>query len=163
MEQVVIPNYSLFKNNPDITAFARKHPKLFSATHGVELAMAEVGGYKFIDASHCDFDDGSECKTASVLKETSGTSKNVYACIITNVATASGNLKTGALRVCVYNPHLSNVTFYFIPNDQIERLMTHSKGRDGRILSTWNKLTGTNNKLDPYKVADFETLAKMKA
>lgn len=158
---IIFKHNNVFKNNPDLQALAINHPEIFNIERLVELTMAEVGKYNYIDGDHCDFDDGSECKTASV-RPTSKGSSNSYQLEISNVVSTGGNAKTGAIRVVLYNPHTYKLKYYYLPENAIHNIGInyHGTTNSGRVFATWNKLTDTCRKLDKYEVASFETLAK---
>lgn len=139
-----------------------QHPKIFNIEHLVELTMAHVGGYDFVDAAHYDFSDGTECKTASVaLNTTTPNSRNIYRVEISNVVSSGGTVKTGSLRTVLYNPHLDAVRYYFIPGDELMNISInyHPTRKIGRIFATWNIKKDCILKLDRYRVGDFVQLA----
>lgn len=138
-----------------------RHPKIFNIEHLVELTMAHVGGYEFVDAAHCDFSDGSECKTGSVSPSPSTKSGNSYRVEISNIVSPGGKIKSGDIRFVLYNPHNNSVSYYFVPQNMIESLGInyHPTTGIGRIFATWHKITNRINKLDAYQVDNFEALA----
>ena len=53
-EDIVTKYHPVFQDK-NIARLVKKHPAIFSIEHLIELTMAEVGGYDFVDAAHCDF------------------------------------------------------------------------------------------------------------
>lgn len=148
-----------------ILAQVEMHPKIFNIEHLIELTMAYIGGYNFIDAAHCDFDDGTECKTASVGPNPTGKGRNSYRVEISNIITPGGNMKTGDVRCVVYNPHTTDIEYFYIPVSALDneiRINRHPTTGTGRIIATWNRNTKRIAMLEPYRVETFEKLAKMK-
>lgn len=138
-----------------------KNPQIFNIEHLIELTMAEVGGYKFIDADHCDFDDGTECKTGSISPNPVKAGRNTYRLEISNIVSPGGHIKEGDVRVVIYNPHTKSQTYYYIPQNELESvgINYHPTTGIGRIFATWNCITNKIPKLEPYKVDSFEELA----
>ena len=138
---------------------------------GVELAMAELGGYDFTDDDHCDFSDGSECKTVGMKLKTAQKGDGYsFGCQVTNVVTAAGSPKSGDIRLVMVNVFNESVRYFFLPKsvwDGEEKMWSQSSGYKGTINGTWTKvggfLTTPSKNLDDYEVKDFETLAKMKS
>lgn len=161
--EIIFKHNTMFMSNTDLQSIAIDNPEVFNIERLVELTMAEVGGYNYIDGAHCDFDDGSECKTASVRPSTKGSS-NSYQLEISNVVSTGGNSKSGAIRVVLYNPHTYKLKYYYLPENTIHNIGVnyHSTTNSGRIFATWNRITDKCNKLDKFEVDSFETLAKMK-
>ena len=138
---------------------------------GVELAMAELGGYEFTDDDHCDFSDGTECKTVGIKLKKSTTSDGYsFGYQVTNVVTAAGSPKSGDIRLVMVNVFNESVRYFFLPKnvwDGKEKMWRQSEGFKGTITGTWTKvggfLTTPTENLDDYEVDSFETLAKMKS
>ena len=161
---VIFKYNTVFKNNADLQQLAITYPEIFNIERLVEITMADVGGYNYIDGDHCDFDDGSECKTASVRPSPrGGSSINSYQLEISNVVSTGGNAKSGAIRVVLYNPHIYKLKYYFLPENAIHKIgiNIHPTTKSGRLFATWNRLTDKCNKLDKFEVDSFETLAKI--
>ena len=138
---------------------------------GVELAMAELGGYKFTDDDHCDFSDGTECKTVGIKLKKSTTSDGYsFGYQVTNVVTAAGSPKSGDIRLVMVNVFNESVRYFFLPKnvwDGETKMWSQSSGYKGTINGTWTKiggfLTTPSHNLDDYEVKDFETLAQKKS
>ena len=138
---------------------------------GVELAMAELGGYKFTDDDHCDFSDGTECKTVGIKLKKSTTSDGYsFGYQVTNVVTAAGSPKLGDIRLVMVNVFNESVRYFFLPKnvwDGETKMWSQSSGYKGTINGTWTKiggfLTTPSHNLDDYEVKDFETLAQKKS
>lgn len=161
----IVREYNTTFNMPEIWQAVEKHPKIFNIEHLVELTMAEVGGYEFIDAEHCDFSDGSESKTSSVSPNPTSAGRNTYRWEISNVISSGGKSKSGPIRLVLYNPHTEQCTYYFIPETQFENLgiNVHPTTNVGRIFGTWNSKTNRIGKLVDFELPNFETLARMPA
>lgn len=161
-EQIVTKYHPDFSGSR-LLAQVRRHPKIFNIEHLVELTMAYVGGYTFIDADHCDFDDGSECKTASISPNPVKYGRNTYRLEISNIVSTGGSIKSGPVRAVVYNPHTHSTTYYYIPHQALTSLGInyHPTTGIGRVFATWNRVTGSIPKLDRYQVSSFEELAQM--
>lgn len=161
----VVREYNTTFSMPEIWQAVEKHPNIFNIEHLVELTMAEVGGYEFIDAEHCDFSDGSECKTGSIGLKPTKPGCNTYRWEISNVISSGGQIKSGPIRLVLYNPHTKTCSYYFIPQTKLESLgiNVHPTTKIGRIFGTWNIKTGRIPKLEKYELPDFSLLAKMPA
>lgn len=162
-EEIISKYHPDIVGNESVIDFCKKNIKWLNIERMIEETMAAVGGYDFVDQPHYDFTDGTDSKTASVAPNSRtyyGKETSSYSCEIGGIGNIGENssVKTGALRVIVYNPHTQELEYYFIPNKDMKKLMRwHASGY--RITTTWNINKQTNNKLDPYRVKDFETLA----
>lgn len=165
--KIVLPYLPEFKSISDIVQMT---PNVINIEHLVELAMARVGGYTFVDQAHYDFDDMSECKTASVLPgPVSKSAQFTHQLNITNIVSRAGQKKNGLIRTVVYNPHSEwtkndGVSYFCIPADDIGPKLNISFGQNGigNLKATWYKFTDKIQKLEEYRVPDFKTLAQMK-
>lgn len=145
--------------------------EVIDVQRGVELAMAELGGYDFTDDDHCDFSDGTECKTVGMKLKTAQKGDGYsFGYQVTNVVTAAGSPKSGDIRLVMVNVFNESVRYFFLPKsvwDGDEKMWSQSSGYKGTINGTWTKvggfLTTPSKNLDDYEVKDFETLAKMKS
>jgi hypothetical protein len=161
LTEIIFKYHPLFVNNIELQTFALENQDVFRIERLVEHTMAYVGGYNFINGAHCDFDDGSECKTASVRPSPNKPSTTSYTLEISNVVSSGGCAKTGPIRVVLYNPHTYNLKYYYLPAAAIYDIGVniHPTTNMGRLFATWNSLTGICNKLDYYEVDNFTTLA----
>jgi hypothetical protein len=159
----IIEPYNKTFGTAEIKEAVMNHPNIFNIEHLVELTMAKVGGYEFTDDEHCDFSDGSECKTGSVSPNPVKAGTSSYRLEISNVVSSGGKMKSGDLRVIIYNPHTNSCCYYFIPNDKIKScgINYHPTTGIGRIFATWNIKTNRIPKLDKFQVNGFEELAKL--
>jgi hypothetical protein len=162
MTEIVFKHHPDFVGNIELQETMIKLVDIIRVERLVEHTMAHVGGYKFVDGNHCDFSDGSECKTASVRPTPCKKSSNSFSLEISNVISSGGCAKTGPIRVVLYNPHLYKLKYYYIPANTIHQIgvNVHPTTKTGRLFATWNSSTDTCNKLDPYEVDSFEKLAK---
>lgn len=146
--------------------YALTHPRAFNCEYLVEMAFEKVGGIKFIDGEHADFVDGTDSKTASVSPRPIKSGQNSHRLEISNIVTAGGNSKSGALRVVLYNPLLQGkqLRYYFVPQSvYMQFINRHPTTGIGRMFATYNRATDSIPKLDACEVSDFETLAKIPA
>ena len=146
--------------------YALTHPRAFNCEYLVELSFERVGGIKFIDGEHADFLDGTDSKTASVNPRPVKPGQNSHRLEISNIVTAGGSEKSGALRVVLYNPLLKDrqLRFYFVPKHVwMQSINRHPTTGIGRMFANYNRKTDSIPKLDACEVPDFETLAKISA
>lgn len=146
--------------------YALAHPRAFNCEYLVEMSFERVGGIKFIDGEHADFIDGTDSKTASVSSRPVKPGQNSHRLEISNIVTAGGNSKSGALRVVLYNPLLEgkHLRYYFVPQTvYMQYINRHPTTGIGRMFATYNRATDCIPKLDGCEVSDFETLAKIPA
>jgi len=162
LNEIVFKHHPDFVNNDQIQSIMLNYIDIVRVERLVEHTMAHVGGYKFIDGDHCDFDDGSECKTASVRPSPSTPNSSSYALEISNVISSGGCAKTGPIRVVLYNPHVYELRYYYLPANEIHKIGVniHPTTKTGRLFATWNSAKDICNKLDRYKCDSFVELAQ---
>ena len=135
-------------------------PMEYNVPRMVERAMAKTGGYSYIDGVHCDFLDGSDCKTATITRNPQKkTNPNLHTLTITNTISQGGTVK-GDLRVVVYNDVTEQLEYFFIPKSDIRALSRIPKKGMPRIEVTYNSKTGLVPKLEKYRMPDFVSLCK---
>jgi len=135
-------------------------PMEYNVPRMVERAMAKTGGYSYIDGVHCDFLDGSDCKTATIRRNPQKkTHPNFHTLIISNTISQGGTVK-GDLRVVVYNDVTEQLEYFFIPKSDILALSTFPKKQPPQIHATYNSKTGLTPKLEKYRMPDFVSLCK---
>lgn len=161
----ILTKYDPTFQNPVMLKQLKNDPKYFNVEYLVEKTMALVGGYNFVNGHHHDFSDGTECKTASVQANPRENCPNSYPLEISNIVSPGGTMKTGDIRLVLYNPHIKEgpkCTFYYIPNEDLVGLGIdyHPKSKMGRIRASWNIRFNRIVKLDSYKVDSFLELAK---
>jgi len=160
--EVIVKYNSVFTSDPLKAEAFLADTRMLNIEYLVELTMAEVGGYEFVDADGYDFSDGSECKTASVSECLAGKCVNVYVGSITNVRSKnSGKLKSGDIRVVMYNPFLERCDYFFIPQCDLDVETGVTVTAEGKISIRYNRKKASYGALDNYRVADFVTLATM--
>ena len=164
----IIFKYDPFFASAETQKIFLRDPDNIRVERMIEQTMALVGGYKSvgdcpIEGVHKYFSDGSECKTASITSNASGTSKNSFRFAITSVRSSSGIKKTGDLRVVIYNPHLDKCHFMFIPNSLLQNGLTIRKttNNHGELVGRWNCKKNSFSKYDYFIVDSFEELATM--
>ena len=165
VNEILSKHHPMFKN-PAILEAVNEDAKIFNVEHLVEKTMALVGGYEFVDGAHHDFSDGTECKTASVSPNPQKASTNSHRLEISNIVSIGGAMKSGDIRLVVYNPNIEapKCSFYYIPNDKLEDLGInyHPTTGMGRIFCTWNSKKNYIPKLQAYEVCCFKALAMKK-
>lgn len=132
----------------------------FNVERLVEQAMAEVGGYDYVDAHHYDFDDFSDSKTATISKE--GHSWKATVGNITQGGLKS-KAKAGDLRVVVYNSYDGSLQYYFMPKAGWEAIRESGKANKGKLRAAYSPLEDVVYKWKKWRVDSFETLAKKPA
>lgn len=162
MNEILFKYHPDFVNNDEIQNTMLKYIDVIRVERLVEHTMAHVGGYNFIDGDHCDFDDGSECKTASVRPSPTKPGSASYSLEISNVISSGGCAKTGPIRVVLYNPHVYELRYYYLPASEIQKIgvNVHPTTRTGRLFATWNSKKDTCKKLDRYRCKSFFELAR---
>lgn len=164
LKNFLFDNCSVFEGfSEEQKAKAIEYARSYDVEYLTEIAMAEVGGYDYVDADGYDFSDYSDSKTATVVHNgvtVYGSPRQVV--IIPNVDT-----KIGALRIVVYNPYTENTDFFFIPAQELCYLMENdgNKSRESgpkmRIRTTWSIKNGYNG-WNQYQQSSFVALAKAK-
>jgi hypothetical protein len=132
----------------------------FNVERLVEQAMAEVGGYAYVDAHHYDFDDFSDSKTATISKE--GHSWKATVGNITQGGLDS-KAKAGDLRVVVYNSYDGTLQYYFMPKAGWESIREHGKSNRGKLRAAYSPYEDVVYKWKYWRVDSFEELAKKPA
>lgn len=170
LQEIVFKHHPAFKNNSASRLLFETLHEVVNVERLVEQTMAHVGGYNFVDGHGYDFDDGealgcpnSECKTASIWPNPIPKgNRNSYKLEVSNVCRTGpqGGEKCGALRIVLYNSVNHTLHYYFIPKLYWQNMITiHPTSGIGKIVATWNSVTNTCNKLDPFEVDSFESLA----
>lgn len=159
-EQIVHKYHPDFKS-PALLHQVRQHPRIFNIEHLIELTMAEVGGYKFIDAEHCDFDDGTECKTGSVSPNPVKFGYSSHRLEISNVISSGGKIKSGDIRIVLYNPVKGGVDYFYIPQYRLASIgiNRHPTTKMGRIFASYNREKDYIPKLEPFRCKTFLEVA----
>ena len=121
-------------------AAIKADPKIYNMEYLIEkcFEFASEGAYTFIDGAKKDFTDGSDSKTATIF-----TSGDSWQCQITSVRSkaingVAGNLKEGALRCVIYNPHFDKLHFLFVPHTTLSLLMSKVRAAATDLFFTWN-------------------------
>ena len=143
---------------------ALANPSHYNVEHLVELTMAHVGGYKFVDGDLHDFSDGSECKTASIEERLNGLATTSHPGMISGIMTKSGAVKQGHLRNVIYNPHLDELLYIFLPKDVWDPYMREfGQANKNKLRFTWNSDKNIITKFKGYYCTDFVQLAKSRS
>ncbi len=163
MREVICKYHPDFVASSSLRKFGLKNPKNFNVPRLIEESMAATGKYKFIDAEHADFSDGTDCKTASISVSPTSPGKNTHRGEISNVSTAGGELKKGGLRCIVYNPHKQLLRYYYLPKSFWETsIRIHPTSGIGKLVYTYNITKDVICKLVGFECKTFEELAKKK-
>lgn len=163
LQDIVCNYHPRFIKDSNRKQWALESPEDFNVERLVEQSFAAVGPYNFIDSAHCDFDDGTDSKTASIRLNPKTAGGNSHVGEISGVTTAGGSLKLGALRTIIYNPHINKLMYYFLPRDLWENNITyHPTSGVGKIVYSYHRPTDYIAKFDGYQCSSFEELAKAK-
>lgn len=132
---------------------ALKNPEAYNIEHLTEVALAELGGYKFVDEEGYDFTDFSDCKTTSTNSKT-------------NIVTINSiENKIGALRIICYNHNKQDLDYFFVPANKLHLVALPCYGKNShkqRIRAKYNVAGDHYNQFEQYRVTDFVTLAQAK-
>jgi len=150
-----------FRRSKDLRDYATANPMMFNVERLVEESLAAVGPYRFIDADHADFSDGTDSKTASIRVNPQRQGCNTHTGEISGVETAGGGQKSGGLRCTIYNPHTDSLMFYFLPKRWWSRNITlHPSSGVGKIVYSYNRVHNDIVKFNDYQLCSFEELAR---
>jgi len=153
LRDVIIPTLPELFPTEAAKSYALTNPHIYNVEHLVELCLAKVGGYDFVDAEGYDFTDYSDSKTASVNEKT------------LVVSVSSIETKIGSLRICVYNPIADRVDFFYMTNREMKTYALDCAGKQShkqRLLMRWNAGRDDYNSFEQFRVASFEELANEK-
>jgi hypothetical protein len=151
---IIIPYYP----DKDVVRVAKKFPTLLNTERFVELCLAKIGGYNYVDEEGRDFDDkyNSDAKTCTV-------NVNNHRAAIQGVQT-----KIGSLRVVCYNMPKDRCDFFYLTKDDVELEKEPCYGKEGaagkeRIqFSASKQYHNSYGKFDRYRIKDFVSLAMAK-
>ena len=161
LEECIFPYHPEFKRSLSMRRFATRSSGLLYIEGIVEQTMAIVGGYKFIDGAHCDFSDGTDCKTASIRQKPSREGSQSHRGEISNVVTAGGGEKSGALRCIVYCAPRDRLDYYLLPKTFWEwEITVHPSSSIGKIQFSYHRGHDWVNKFEPFRLTSFEELAR---
>ena len=113
------------------------------------------GQYKFNDGIHEDFTDKSEAKTGTL--HANGQSSTAE---ITNVRSANGVLKHGAIRCVMLNPRLKKLHFLFIPQASLRMIMANRKKTKSAMLR-YNKKKEQFTTLEKYGIIELDSFKEL--
>lgn len=159
MRDVIIAHHPGFVGNKELCKFGLDRAEIFNVEKLVEESMAALGPYNLVSGAHFDFTDGSDCKTSSIYTTSTSTTDVSYRGEISGVQTASGNLKHGALRCVIYNPHRDETLYYFLPYDfWINSVTRHPTTGVGKIKYTYNSSRDSIAKFSGLRLSTFAEL-----
>lgn len=157
LREVIFQHHPDFKTSSQLKDLALRNPDYFNVERLVELAMAHVGGYEFLDEDGYDFSDFSDSKTASIGHGNVATVTNILG------RGKSGEAKVGDLRVILYNPYKDRLDYYFMPKAGWESIREYGDANKGRLRAKYSPDLDTVFKWRQWQCADFETLARTPA
>ena len=146
----IIPHHPLFKDASDAQkAAALANPLIFNVEHMVEVVLATLGKYDFVDAAGYDFTDYSDSKTAILDK--------AGRCDVAGVES-----KIGAIRLTVYLPQQDRLDYFFIPKQSLDLLKRANYGVNDhkqRLRLNYSLTQDHWNSYEPYRLFSLEALA----
>lgn len=131
------------------------HWRDFNVEHLVEQAMAELGGYEFVDAHHYDNSDYSDTKTASI------NTHDRFATVGSILSRDGGTAKQGDLRVVLYNPYYDRLDYYFMPKAGWESIREYGQANRNKLRAKYNPDLDQVYKWHQWRVPTFKDLALM--
>jgi len=153
LRDIITKYHPVWKKYPDIHSFMINSPRSFNVEHLIEVCLAHVGGYNFVDEAGYDFDDPvwSDSKTLSVNVKS-------YRAELGNLAN-----KIGALRITIYNPHSDKVDFMYMTFDEWNEYKRSCYGKNQedktRLVMSWNK-KDHYNQFEKFRLKSFKELAR---
>jgi hypothetical protein len=141
--------------------FALRSPNAIRIEHLVEQTMGIVGGYEFIDGDHCDYPDGTDCKTASIRIKPRVENSMSHMGEISGVETAGGGQKMGGLRCVIYCAPRSELKYYFLPKSFWSDWITvHPSSGIGKLCFSYHRGRDWIERFEPYKLESFTQLSR---
>ena len=162
LRDVIFPNHPDFGRSRVVREMAKKDPRTFNVPYLVELTMAAIGGYEFVDAAHYDFTDGTDSKITSVSSNPIKSSPNSYAGTVTNVCSQYGKFKTGGLRIIAYVTPRDECWFYYLPLTVWKPMAVVPKIGNGYIGYQYNTIKDDIVRFSDYRLGTFRELAMAK-
>jgi len=160
-KQYRILNEILFQYLPDFfpTKANKKnalaYPNAYNVEHLVELAMANVGGYKWVDAIGYDFDDKdkSDAKTCTLRKHDAQFTLNKI------------EHKIGSLRIVVYNEITDRLDYFYVTKvgreNRLEKGYLTKDRLQERMRSRYNIGRDDYCSFENFRCDSFKELATM--
>ena len=153
LRDIIIPYHPFFKDASDAQkAAALADPRCFNVEHMVEIVLASVGNYDFVDAEGYDFSDHSDSKTAII----DGKGR----CWVGSVES-----KIGAIRLTVYLTHLDCLHYFYIPKKALDGLRRACYGineHKERLILSYSMAHNHWNSYEQYRLDSLEALALAK-
>ena len=174
LTQVICPFHPDFIREPTLAQASSLKPNAFNIPTLIEEALAFVGNNALLNSAGWtehgrDFIDNTDSKTARVSKSQyyrknkSGEPK-LYTSFKLIIRGVEG--KIGGLRVCAFNPFTGKIVFFFIPTSDVFPLSYNDSNRTElarrKIVANWTPETDNYNRLEKYRLATFEELAKIR-
>lgn len=152
LKEIIIPNLPELFASKAARDFALANPHAFNVEHLVELSLARVGEYEFVDGNGYDFDDNSESKTTTVNEKT------------LSLTVMGVENKIGSMRIVAYNPIKESVDYFFLTQQQLRAYASRASGKNTshkeRLQARWNAPRDHYNQFEQFRVNSFEELAK---
>lgn len=151
LRDIIIPTLPELFPTEATKSYALSNPHIYNVEHLVELCLAKLGTYEFVDEEGYDFTDLSDSKTTTVNERT-------LVMTISSVET-----KIGSLRICAYNPIKESVDFFFLTHQQLRAYALPCYGNNShkeRLLARWNAGRDCYNQFEQFRVKTFQELAK---
>ena len=155
LEEILFEHFPEFFPNKQSRKRALSDPNFFNIEHMVEVAMANVGGYNWVDATGYDFDDEdfSDAKTCTLRKHDS------------QFAIGRVERKIGSLRIVMYNEITDDIDYFYLTRlgreSQIEKGYIKADRNQERIRARYNESRKDYNKFEKFRVNSFTDLATM--
>jgi len=129
----------------------------YNVEHIVEVAIARVGGYKFVDENHYDNSDYSETKTGTCRIHDS------MAAIGNIISKRGGIPKLGDIRAVIYNEFTTELEYFFMPKADWEDMREYGNANKNILRARYNAYNGKYNKWEQFRVESFEKLARKRS
>ncbi len=155
LEEICFPNFPGVWPTKASRDIALANPHFFNIEHLVEQAMADIGGYKWVDQVGYDFNDKdlSDAKTCTLRRHDNGLSINKI------------ESKVGSFRIVVYNEITDSLDYFYLTKlgreSYVERGYLKKDRNQERIRATFTESRDSYNKLEKFRVKSFTELAKM--
>ena len=151
LRDVIIPTLSDLFPTEAIRSYALANPFIYNIEHLIELCLAKLGGYSFVDEAGYDFTDFSDSKTTTVNKDTR----------IFEIGSVEN--KIGSLRICAFNSISDSIDYFYLTQEELRIYETRCAGYNShktRLRGRWNEKYDHYNMFERFRVKSFEELAK---
>jgi len=150
IDKVILPYHPTFHLSYNETS----NPEWYDVASLVEETIEHVGKIKRTNGHHCDFIDGSDCKTGTINGRSGG---------ISRVGSSAGIPKNGLLRCVFYVKQIQDVIFYAIPKKiWLPHVKVHTTNREGQISIKYNPTTNRITTFEECECGTFEEMCCIK-